>query len=102
MSWLALAVFAVGNVTTRALGMFVFARRVVGTGAGARLASLVPLSVVTAVFAVQTFTSRGQLDLDPRIVGVACAGVAAWRGTPMVLVVIIAAAVTAGLRAVGV
>ena len=105
MTWLGLLVFSVGNVITRSLGMFVLSRRV---GAEAppdatwtRVANLVPLAIVTAVFAVQTFSSRGNLGLDPRVVGVIAAGLAAWKRAPMVVVVVIAAGVTAGLRALG-
>jgi len=102
MSWLGLLVFTIGNLITRSLGMFVLSRRVGTASDGApwtRIVTLVPLAIVTAVFAVQTFSSRGHLELDARVIGVGLAGLAAWRRAPMVVVVLIAAGVTAGLRA---
>ena len=104
MTWLGLLIFTVGNILTRSLGMFVLSRRVGAASSDAtwtRVANLVPLAIVTAVFAVQTFSSRGNLGLDPRVVGVSAAGLAAWKRAPMVVVVVIAAGVTAGLRAFG-
>jgi branched-subunit amino acid transport protein len=101
VTWLALAIFATSNMATRTIGMFVLGKHVGPDAKWTRTASLVPLAIVTAVFAVQTFSSRGQLELDPRVLGVALGGVAAWRGSPMVVVVIIAAGTTAGLRALG-
>jgi hypothetical protein len=42
------------------------------------------------------------LSLDARAGGLAVAAVALWRGAPLYVVVIAAAAATAGLRALGV
>lgn len=99
MSWLSLLVFSVGNLITRAVGMFALGRRIGPDARWARLVSLVPISVVAAVFAVQTVTSRDQIVLDARVLGVAAASLAVRRKAPMVLVVLIAAGVTAGARA---
>lgn len=101
MTWLALAIFATGNMITRSVGMFVLGRHMGPDAKWTRAASLVPLAIVAAVFAVQTFSSRGELELDPRILGVTLGGVAAWRNAPMVVVVLIAATTTATLRAIG-
>ena len=101
MTWLALGVFAVGNIITRLVGMFILGKHVGPEAKWTRVASLVPLAIVAAVFAVQTFSSRGVLELDPRILGVTLGGIASWRRVPMVIVVLIAAGTTAGLRAVG-
>ncbi len=99
MTWLALLVFSIGNAITRAIGMFAFGGRVGPDARWTRLVSLVPISVVAAVFAVQTLTSRDQIVADARVLGVAAASVAVWRKAPMVLVVLVAAGVTAGARA---
>jgi len=99
MSWAALLVFSVGNAITRTLGMFVLGRRSNLSPTWTRLMALVPIAVVAAVFAAQTVTSRDQIVLDARILGVAAASVAVWRKAPMVVVVLVAAAVTAGVRA---
>jgi len=99
VSFVALAILSVGNAITRALGMFVLGRRAAVNPRWTKLMALVPIAVVAAVFAVQTFTSRDQIVLDARVAGVAAASVAVWRRAPMVLVVIVAAGVTAGVRA---
>lgn len=99
MSWLALAVFSVGNIFTRAIGMFVLGGRVKPNAKWTKLVGLVPISVVAAVFAVQTFSSRDQIVFDSRILGVGAASFAVWRKAPMVVVVLVAAGVTAGARA---
>lgn len=99
MSLLALAILSAGNVATRAIGMFVLGRRAAVNPRWTKLMALVPIAVVAAVFAVQTFTSRDQIVLDARVAGVAAASIAVWRRAPMVLVVIVAAGVTAGVRA---
>ena len=101
MSWLGLLVFTVGNLITRALGMFALGGRVKPDSPLTKLMALVPISVVAAVFAVQTFSSRDQIVLDSRILGVAAASLAVWRKAPMVVVVLIAAGITGGARALG-
>lgn len=101
MSWVVLAVFSVGNLITRAIGMFAVGNRVRPDARVARLIGLVPISVVAAVFAAQTLSSRDQIVFDSRILGVAAASLAVWRRAPMVLVVLVAAGVTAGARALG-
>ncbi|MFN0090172.1 MAG: AzlD domain-containing protein [Acidimicrobiales bacterium] len=101
MSWPALAVFAVGNLITRAIGMFILGGRVGPNARWTKLMSLVPISVVAAVFAVQTFTTRDQIVLDARVLGVGAAAFTVWRRAPMVVVVLVAAGVTAAARALG-
>ena len=101
MSWLALLIFSIGNLITRATGMFALGGRVSPDAKWTKLVSLIPISVVAAVFAVQTFATKDQIVLDSRILGVAAASVAVWRKAPMVVVVLIAAGVTAGARALG-
>lgn len=102
MSWLGLLVFSVGNVITRAIGMFVLGGRVGPNARWTKLVALVPISVVAAVFAVQTLGSRDQIVFDSRILGIAAASIAVWRKMPMVVVVLVAAGVTAVSRALGI
>jgi branched-subunit amino acid transport protein len=58
----------------------------------------VPLAIIAAVVALQTATTGGSLELDARVAGVAAAGVCAWRRLPLVVIVVVAAGVTALLR----
>ena len=56
-------------------------------------------SLLAALVAVQTFTTTGRLVLDARAAGLAAAAVALMLRAPFLVVVIVGAAVAAGLRA---
>lgn len=64
-----------------------------------RAASLIPAAVVTAVIVQLTITSRGDIVLDARLVGVGVAGLLVWRRASFLVVVVAAAAATAAVRA---
>ena len=66
-----------------------------------RLLALLPLAIVAAVVAVQTFTTRRSIVFDARVVGMSVAAFAAWRRWPLAVVVLLAALVTAGVRQTG-
>lgn len=67
----------------------------------AKAAGLIPAAVVMAVI-VQLTVGRGRdLVIDERLAGMAVAAVLVWRRAPFIMVVIAAAVVTAGLRALG-
>jgi branched-subunit amino acid transport protein len=57
-------------------------------------------ALLAALVAINTFGDGRSLTLDARALGVAAAGLAVWRKAPLLLVVVIAAAVTALARAV--
>lgn len=59
----------------------------------------VPLAIIAAVIALQSATGGGSLEVDARLVGVAAAGVCVWRRLPLAVVVVVAASVTALVRA---
>lgn len=65
----------------------------------ARAASLIPAAVVMAVIAQLTVAQGKDLVVDERLAGMAAAAFLVWRKAPFIVVVIAAAAVTAGLRA---
>ncbi|MDO8107371.1 AzlD domain-containing protein [Isoptericola sp. b441] len=67
----------------------------------ARVSALVTVALLAALVGVQTFTSGGALVLDARVVALAVAAVALALRAPFIVVVILAAAVAALLRAVG-
>lgn len=68
----------------------------------ARVAALLPAALLAALVAQQTFVSgAGVVAVDARAAGLAAAAVAVWRRAPFLVVVVVAAAVTAGLRALG-
>jgi len=67
----------------------------------ARVIALLAPAVLAALVAINTFGAERSLVLDERALGVGAAAVAiAFRAPPLV-VVVIAAAVTAGARALG-
>lgn len=61
--------------------------------------TLLPAALFAALVVIMTFEDTGTLTLDARAAGVAAAAVAVWRRAPLVLVVAVAMAVTAGVRA---
>ena len=65
----------------------------------ARVAGLVTVAMLAALVATQTFTSGGELVVDARLAALAVAAVALALRAPFVLVVVLAAVVAGGLRA---
>jgi len=67
-----------------------------------RVTAMLPVALLSALVAVQTFTgSGGGLTLDARAAGVAVAVTALLLRAPFLVVVILAAATAATLRALG-
>ena len=60
-----------------------------------------PIALLSALVAVQTFAVGQTLVLDARFAGLAAAAVALLLRAPFLLVVLVAAATAAGLRALG-
>ena len=65
----------------------------------ARTASLVTVALLAALVGVQTVTTGQQITLDARVPALAVAAVALLLRAPFVVVVVLAAATAAGLRA---
>jgi hypothetical protein len=63
-----------------------------------RIAALLPIVLLSALVAVQTFSTGSALVLDARAAGLAVAGVAVWRRAPFLVVVGLAALTTALVR----
>ena len=63
-----------------------------------RCLALIPAAVVTALVMKDTFTTGQDLVLDARALGIAVAGIAAWRKAPLIIVIVLGAAVTALVR----
>ncbi|WP_165985076.1 AzlD domain-containing protein [Streptomyces sp. YIM 98790] len=99
--WLAIGLTAVGCYLVKLLGLSV--------PAGAlerplvrRLAALLPVALLAALTAIQTADGGdGSPVLDARVAGLAAAGAAVLLRAPFLLVVGVAVAVTAGVRALG-
>jgi hypothetical protein len=98
-TWLVVVLVGAGTVAIKAAGPVLLG----GRPLPARLTGVVELlapALLAALVAVQTFGSGEALVVDERVLGVAAAGIALWRKAPLLLVVVIAAAVTALARLV--
>jgi len=63
-----------------------------------RIAALLPVALLAALIAVQTFASGRHVVIDARLLGAGVAAFAVWRRWPFLVVVILSAASTALLR----
>ncbi|GGX30745.1 AzlD domain-containing protein [Streptomyces chryseus] len=98
--WIAIGATAVGCYLVKLLGLLV--------PAGAlerplvkRLAALLPVALLAALTAQQTFSTGQHLVLDARGAGLAAAALALVLRAPFLVVIGAAVAVTAGVRAIG-
>jgi len=66
------------------------------------VADYLPIALLSALVAVQTFAVGQTLVLDARFAGLAAAGVALLLRAPFLVVVLVAAATAAALRALGI
>ena len=98
MSWATLLTIAAGAYAFKAAGMFGLGRYAQAPVPLA-LGGLLPPALLSALIVVQAFSSETSLVVDARAAGVLVGGVAAWRGAPFWLVVLLAAVATAALRA---
>ncbi len=98
MSWFAILGIGLGSFAFKAAGMFGLGR-LVADGWGRALGMLLPPALLSALVVSQTVSTGSNLVIDARIVGVVAGGLAARKGAPFWLVAVIAAVVTAGLRA---
>lgn len=101
MTWTIVFVLAAGVWGQRLLGMYLGGPVLGRFPSLAKLATLIPAAVVTAVIVQLTLASGSSLEIDPRLAGMVAAGALVWRRAPFVVVVVAAAAVTALLRAIG-
>ncbi|MGA4797247.1 AzlD domain-containing protein [Streptomyces lavendulocolor] len=98
--WLAIGLTAAGCYLLKLAGLLV--------PAGAlerplvqRLAALLPVALLAALTAQQTFSIDSALVVDARAAGLAAAALALVLRAPFLVVVAAAVAVTAGVRALG-
>lgn len=98
MTWALVLWLAAGAYVFKALGLVVVGERRVPPVV-ARCLALIPPALIAALVVKDTFSVGRHLEIDARAAGVAAAVVAAWRRLPIVSVIVIAAAVTAAVRA---
>jgi len=97
VSWPLMIVLVAGSYGLKAVGVSSLGGRVERRLGPA--VTLLPAALFAALIVIMTFEDAGALTLDARAAGVAAAAVAVWRKAPLVLVVAVAMAVTAGVRA---
>ncbi|KPI04310.1 branched-chain amino acid transport [Actinobacteria bacterium OV450] len=98
--WTAIALTVVGCYAVKLAGLLVPAGAL-ERPAVRRLAALLPVALLAALTAQQTFGTAHGLALDARAAGLAAAGLALLLRAPFLLVVGAAVVVTAGVRALG-
>lgn len=99
MSWGSVLLLCAGSYLLKAGGFFALEGRDIPPGVVQRL-ELLPPSLLAALVVVQTVgTPSGALVVDARLGGVVVACVAVWCRAPLLVVVLLAMATTALLRA---
>jgi branched-subunit amino acid transport protein len=97
--WLCVLVVGLATVALKATGPVLAAGRELPAGA-ARIVDLLAPALLAALVATQAFAADEELVLDERAAGLLAAGVAIVLRAPLLVVVLVAAATAAGLRAV--
>jgi len=98
-AWIAIVLLAVGTITIKAIGPVTLGGEALPPRLEGVVSRLAP-SLLAALVVVDTFgTTERTLVIDETAAGLAAAAVALALRLPMFVVVVIAAAVTAGLRA---
>ena len=97
--WLCALVVSLATVAIKASGPVLAAGRELPQGA-ARVVDLLAPALLAALVATQAFASDEALVLDERAAGLIAAGVAILLRAPLLVVVLVAAATAAGLRAI--
>ncbi len=97
MSWPLMIALAAGSYGFKALGVTTLGGRVERRLGPA--VTLLPAALFAALIVVLTFEDAGDLVLDGRAAGVADGALAVRRKAPLIVVVVVAMGVAAGLRA---
>lgn len=101
MVWVAVVVAALGCYALKWVGLSV-PESVLDRPAVRATAAALPVALLAALTAVQTFSDGQHLVVDARLAGVAAGVVALVLRAPFLVVVGVAALTAAGLRALGV
>jgi len=98
VSWWFIVALAAGCYAFKVVGLIVVGDRTMPPVV-ARCLALIPAAMISALVALNTFSTGHDLVIDARAVGVGAATVAAWRKAPLIVVIVLGAAVTAVVRA---
>lgn len=97
MTWTLIILLTLGAYAFKVTGLVILGGRSLPP-IFERCLALIPAAVVTALVMKDTFTNGQDLVLDARALGIAVAGIAAWRKAPLIVVIVLGAAVTALVR----
>ncbi len=98
--WIVVVMSGLGSVALKAAGPVLLGGRPLPARLGAVLRLAGP-ALLAALIATGAFTTGQDLVLDVRAVGLAAAAIAVWARAPALVVVVIAAVLTAAIRAIG-
>ena len=101
MIWIAVLAGSLGTYVAKLTG-FVIPDTVLGRPVIRRIAGDLPVALLAALVAVQTFAKGSTLTIDARLAGLAVAIVALMLRAPFLVVVLSAAVTAALLRAWGI
>jgi branched-subunit amino acid transport protein len=96
-AWIVVAAVGVATVLLKAAGPVFLGRRPLPRRIQSAVDLLAPV-MLTALVVTQTLANGAEISVDARVPGVAAAGIAIWRGAPLVGAMVIAGAVTALVR----
>ncbi|MBU3689984.1 MAG: branched-chain amino acid transporter AzlD [Acidimicrobiales bacterium mtb01] len=97
MTWTLVFVLAAGAYAFKVTGLVILGGRTLPPVFD-RCLALIPAAVITALVMKDTFSTGQDLALDARALGIAAAVIAAWRRLPLIVVIVVGAAVTAVVR----
>lgn len=66
-----------------------------------RISDLLTVALLASLVVTQTLANGSDIVIDARVAAVVVAGVLFWRKVPFIVVIVLAAALAAGLRAMG-
>ena len=98
--WLLIAALTLVTLVVKGIGPVLLGGRDLPPRASAVVA-LMPGPLLAALVVTAALSEGQRLHVDASTAGVAVAGVLIWRRAPLLVSVLVAVAVTAGLRAVG-
>ncbi|MSO40027.1 MAG: AzlD domain-containing protein [Ilumatobacteraceae bacterium] len=97
MTWTLIILLAVGAYAFKVTGLIILGGRSLPP-IFERCLGLIPAAIITALVMKDTFTVGQDLTLDARSLGIAVAVIAAWKRAPLIVVIVLGAAVTALVR----
>lgn len=100
MIWAAVLLGSLGTYVEKLVGYYL-PRSILEHATVRRVAGFLPIALLAALVAVQTFADGQSLVIDARVAGLAAAVVALLLRAPFLVVVVVAAVTAAVLRAAG-